>query len=94
MKKWNLKPFNGYFNRPTWAIVTWLTNVEDWYFKVKWWLTLEMDEEKLQNNILNMIRTDPTAMSDINPSGRNDRFDTGIKQNVDWLEIAKALEDI
>jgi hypothetical protein len=94
MKTWDLPPFNGYFNRPTWAIVTWLTNVEPWYFKAKWFVTLEMDAEKFQKNILDMIKTDSVAVSDINPSSRDDRWDHGLRQNVYWREVIDALKTI
>ncbi len=94
MKKWNLKPFNGYFNRPTWAIVTWLTNIEEWYFKAKSLISLEMDDEKFREKILDIIKADSVAVSDINPSSRDDRWDHGLRQNVDWIEVRNALKDI
>ena len=89
MKDWKLPQHFGYYNRPTWAIVTWLTNVEEWYFKSR--SLTKASDSLFARRVLEMMQNDKTAVGDINPSGNQHRWDVGLRANVDWVQIRKAL---
>lgn len=91
-KPWNLPRHNGWLNRPTWAIYTWLSNDEDMYILAKrFGVDHAEDYREFGRKCLGIIRTSPVAMGDINPSDRTDRADQGLMENVDWAAIREAL---
>lgn len=82
---------NGYFSRPTWALVTWLLNDLALHNRAvvlanrhedptKFELALKRD---LASSAYDCIR------ADVNPSGRADRWDSKIP--IDWLEVRLAI---
>lgn len=85
------EPFNGWKNRPTWAVFTWLSNVESWYEGARKYS--DRDVHTFAEYCLDMLRKDPVAVEDINPSGSAGRFDTHLRQIIDWESIQNAFRD-
>lgn len=83
--------FNGWKNRPTWAVFTWLSNVESWYEGACRYSDRDIDA--FSKHCLNVIRRDPIAVGDINPSGGRHRFDTHLREVIDWESIRDAFRD-
>jgi hypothetical protein len=85
------EPFNGWKNRPTWAMFTWLSNVETWYLGACNYS--DRDVHAFAKHCIDVVRRDPVAVGDINPSGATHRFDAHLREAIDWESIQNAFRD-